>query len=165
MELPWQDSYAILSLKDKISGMLIYYDTVDLPGGSDGKKSAFNERDLALIPVLERSPRERNGSPLYCSSYLENPRDRAAWQAIVRGVAKSQTRLSANTATPAAAPTAVDLKKQKSQKKEKRKEKREEKEKKEKRKEEKKLKNKNKKTQKSHMDEAMLYIFYEELCL
>ena len=109
--------------------MLVCYDAVDLPGGSDGKKSAFNERDLALIPVLERSPRERNGNPLYCS-YLENPRDRAAWQATVRGVAKSQTRLSANTATPAAAPTAVDLKKQK-----------------------------------SHMDEAMLYIFYEELCL
>ena len=34
-----------------------------------------------------------NGNPLqyYC---LENPMDRGAWQAIVHGVAKSQTRLS-----------------------------------------------------------------------
>ena len=63
MELLWQDSYAILSLKDKFLDSL-YNDTVDLPGDSDGKKSAFSGRDPALIPVLERSPGERNGNPL-----------------------------------------------------------------------------------------------------
>ena len=32
-----------------------------LPGGSDGKESACNVRDLCLIPGLGRSPGERNG--------------------------------------------------------------------------------------------------------
>ena len=36
---------------------------------------------------------EGNGNPLQCSC-LENPRDRGAWWAAVRGVAKSQIRLS-----------------------------------------------------------------------
>ena len=30
------------------------------PGGSAGKESAWNAGDLGLIPVLGRSPRERN---------------------------------------------------------------------------------------------------------
>ena len=63
--------------KRYISGQLIYYDTVDLPGDSDGKKSTFNGRDPALTPVLERSPRERNGNPLQYSC-LEDPMERAA---------------------------------------------------------------------------------------
>ena len=36
---------------------------------------------------------EGNGTPLQCSC-LENPTDGGAWWAAVRGVAKSQTRLS-----------------------------------------------------------------------
>ena len=34
------------------------------PGGSDGKASACNLRDLGLIPGLGRSPGEGNGNPL-----------------------------------------------------------------------------------------------------
>ena len=41
-----------------------------------------------------RSPAEGDGNPLQCTC-LGNPVDREAWWATVRGVAKSQTRLSA----------------------------------------------------------------------
>ena len=37
----------------------------------------------------EDSLREENGYPLQCSC-LENPLDRGAWRAVVRGVAQSQ---------------------------------------------------------------------------
>ena len=58
------------------------------PGGSDCKESACN-RDLGLIPGLEKCPGEGNGYPLqYCD--LENFMDRGAWQATVHGVAKSR---------------------------------------------------------------------------
>ena len=57
------------------------------PGGSVGKESACNERDLALIPVLGRSPGEGKGYPLQYSC-LENSRD-----CIGYGVAKSWSRL------------------------------------------------------------------------
>ena len=61
-----------------------------VPGGSDGKESAYNVRYLGLIPGLGRSRGEGNGSPLqYCC--LENPMDRGAWQVAVHGVAKSRT--------------------------------------------------------------------------
>ena len=43
------------------------------------------------IPGLERSPEEGNGNPLQYSC-LENPMNREVWQAIVHGVAKSQTQ-------------------------------------------------------------------------
>ena len=59
-------------------------------GGSDGKESACNLRDLGLIPGLGRSPGEWNGNPLQ-QSCLENPMDRGAWRVIVHGVLKSQT--------------------------------------------------------------------------
>ena len=49
--------------------------------------------DVSLIPELGRYPGERNGNPLQ-HSCLENPMDRGAWQAIVHGIAKSQTELS-----------------------------------------------------------------------
>ena len=67
------------------------------PDDSDGKESACNARDLALIPGLERSPGEANVYPLQYSC-LENSMDRGAWWATVHGVAKSWTRLS-NTFT------------------------------------------------------------------
>ena len=63
------------------------------PGGSDGKESACNVGDPALILGLGRSPGEGNGNPLQYSC-LENPIDRGAWRATVHGVAKSRTRLS-----------------------------------------------------------------------
>ena len=46
-----------------------------------------------LTPGSGRSPGEENSSPLYYSC-LENSMDREAWQAVVHGVAKSQTQLS-----------------------------------------------------------------------
>ena len=50
-----------------------------------------NARDIrgtGLIPGLERSPGEGYGNPLQ-NSYLENPMERGAWQAMVHGVTKS----------------------------------------------------------------------------
>ena len=51
---------------------------VDLPGGSDGKASAYNAGDLGSIPGLGRSPGEGNGNPLQYSC-LGNPMDRGTW--------------------------------------------------------------------------------------
>ena len=65
----------------------------DFPDGSDGKASVYNAGDLGSIPGLGTSLGEGNGNPLQYSC-LENPRDRGAWQVIVHGIAKSQTRLS-----------------------------------------------------------------------
>ena len=62
------------------------------PGGSDGKESACNAGNLGLIPGSGTFPGEGNGYLLQYSS-LVNSTDGGAWQAIVHGVAKSQTRL------------------------------------------------------------------------
>ena len=48
------------------------------PGGSEGKVSACNARDLGSIPGLGRYPREGNGNPLQYSC-LENVMDGRAW--------------------------------------------------------------------------------------
>ena len=45
------------------------------------------------MPEVRRSPGEGNGNPLQYSC-LENPMDGRAWQAIVHGVANSQTQQS-----------------------------------------------------------------------
>ena len=64
------------------------------PGGSDGKESTCNARDLDLIPWLGRSPGEGNSYPLQYSC-LENPMDRGACRATVHGIRpQSQTRPS-----------------------------------------------------------------------
>ena len=47
---------------------------------------------MGLILGVGKSPGGGNGNPLQYS-YLENPMDRGAWQATVRGVAKSRTQL------------------------------------------------------------------------
>ena len=54
--------------------------------------NAGDSRDAAFIPRLGRSPGEEHGNPLqyFC---LENPMDRGAWRATVRGVTKSWTQL------------------------------------------------------------------------
>ena len=57
------------------------------------KESACTVGDLGLIPGLGRSSGEENGYPFQYSC-LENSKDRGAWQAIVHGVAKSQTQLN-----------------------------------------------------------------------
>ena len=46
--------------------------------------------DTGSIPGSGRLPGEGNGNLLQCSC-LENPVDRGAWRATVRGVAKSWT--------------------------------------------------------------------------
>ena len=50
----------------------------ELPGGSDGKASAYNVGDPGSIPGSGRSPGEGNGNPFQYSC-LENPMDRGAW--------------------------------------------------------------------------------------
>ena len=54
---------------------------------------AGDVRDSGLIPERGTPPGEGNGNLLQ-HSCLENPMDGGAWQTIVHGVAKSQTRLS-----------------------------------------------------------------------
>ena len=61
-------------------------------GGSDSKAFAYSVGDLGSIPGSGRSSGEGNGNPLQYS-YLENPVDRGAQQATVRGDAKSWTQL------------------------------------------------------------------------
>ena len=63
------------------------------PGGSVGKESACSVGDPSSIPESGRSPGEENGNTLQYSC-VENPMDEGAWQVTVRGVSKSQTRLS-----------------------------------------------------------------------
>ena len=62
----------------------------DFSDGSDSKESACNAGDPDSIPGSGRSPGERHGNPLQYSC-LENPMDRAAWQATDHGVTKSPT--------------------------------------------------------------------------
>ena len=50
----------------------------DFAGGSDGKMSVYNVRDLGSIPGLGRFPGEGNGNPLQYSC-LEDPMDGGAW--------------------------------------------------------------------------------------
>ena len=55
--------------------------------------SAGDLRDEGSIPGSGRSSGVGSGNPLQYSC-LQNSMDRGAWQAIVHGAAKSQTRLS-----------------------------------------------------------------------
>ena len=72
---------------------LLYDLLMGFPGVSDSRESACNARDPGLIPGLERSPGEGNGSPLQYSC-LEKSMDRGVWWATVHEVAESQTQLS-----------------------------------------------------------------------
>ena len=56
-------------------------------------QSAFNARNLGLIPGSGRNPGEENDNPLQFS-LLENSMDRGALWFMCHGVAKSQTQLS-----------------------------------------------------------------------
>ena len=62
------------------------------PGGSDCNESACNVGDQGLISGLGISLGEGNGNPLQYSC-LENPMDRAAWQATVHGITKNWSQL------------------------------------------------------------------------
>ena len=61
---------AAMKLKDAYS--------LDFPGGSDGKESAYNAGDRGSIPGSGRSPGESNGNPLQYSC-LENAMDGGGW--------------------------------------------------------------------------------------
>ena len=52
--------------------------SIDSPGGSDGKAYAYNAGDLGSIPGLGRSLGERNGNPLQ-GSCLKNPIEGGTW--------------------------------------------------------------------------------------
>ena len=54
----------------------------DFPGGSDGKASVYNVRDLGSIPGLGRFPGEGNDNPLQYSC-LENSMDGGAWCSLL----------------------------------------------------------------------------------
>ena len=56
-------------------------------GGSDGKASTCNARDLGSIPGSGRSPGEGINNLLQYSC-LENPMDKGAWWATVHGVVR-----------------------------------------------------------------------------
>ena len=51
------------------------------------------KNDLGSVPGLGRLPGEGHDYPLQYS-WLENSMEREAWRATVRGITKSQTRLS-----------------------------------------------------------------------
>ena len=76
----------------KFQHMNLEWRTAGLPGGSDGKESAYHSGDLGSISRTGRSPGGGSGYPLQYSC-LENPMDREAWWATVHGVAKSRTHL------------------------------------------------------------------------
>ena len=59
-------------------------------GGSEGKVSACNARDLSLTLRLGGSPGEGNGNPLQYSC-LENPMDGGDWWATPWGPKESET--------------------------------------------------------------------------
>ena len=71
--------------------LIFYIDRKGFPAGAVEKvpTNAGDARDAGSIPGSGRSPGEGNGNPLQYSC-LENSMDRGAWQAAVRGVAKSQ---------------------------------------------------------------------------
>ena len=66
-------------------------DIMGFPCGSKCKESACNPEDLGSISEWGRCPGERNDIQDSC---LENSMKRGAWQALIHGVAKSQTQLS-----------------------------------------------------------------------
>ena len=62
----------------------MYDTTYDFPIAQMVKNLPSMQETGALIPESERSPGKGNGKPLQYS-YLENSKDRGAWQATVHG--------------------------------------------------------------------------------
>ena len=73
--------------------LLLGSPTTTSPGDSGDKASACNSADMGSIPGSGRSPGGGNGNPIQYS-WLENPMDRRALWATVRGVTKSRIQLS-----------------------------------------------------------------------
>ena len=72
---------------------IIFLKKNDFPGGSDGKASVYNVKDLGSIPGLGRSPGGGHGNHFSILAWRISM-DRGAWQTTVHGVAKSWTQLS-----------------------------------------------------------------------
>ena len=98
----WKSAYFSHDIREhEFSVMGLYKLWVNCPLFSNMKNRrmwsevawACNGGDLGSIPEWGRSPGEQNGYPLQYSC-LENFMDRGAWQATVRGVAKSWTWLT-----------------------------------------------------------------------
>ena len=66
----------------------------NFPGGSDGRASVYNVRDLGSIPGLGRFPGEGNGNPLQYFLPWKSHGRRSLVQATIHGVTKSRARLS-----------------------------------------------------------------------
>ena len=100
-KLPYDQIIPLLDMYPKIKQkiLLMWKDTCSpmfiegFPGGSDGKESSCNARDLGSIPGLGRSPGGGHGNPLQYSC-LGNPMDRGVWQTTVHIEAKSGTEMS-----------------------------------------------------------------------
>ena len=73
-------------------GVLLFGASQVVPVVKNPPANAGDVRDMGSIPALGRSPGGGHGNPLQYSC-LENPMDRGAWWAIVRGVSKSQPQL------------------------------------------------------------------------
>ena len=82
-------------LEELIGGFIKFIKcyTLGFLGGSNGKEFACSAGDPGWIPGLGRSPGERNDNPLQYP-WQEIPMDGGAWQAIVHGVAKSQSNFT-----------------------------------------------------------------------
>ena len=76
----FNDSNDLISI-ERLFGEILLLDEGFL-GGSDGKESACNAGDQALISGWGRSSEEGNGYP-FQYSFLENSMDRGDWQATV----------------------------------------------------------------------------------
>ena len=68
------DSYGMSFIIMVHEGYWCFSRSLDFPGGSDSKASAYSAGDPGSIPGLGRSPGEGNGNPLQYSC-LENPMD------------------------------------------------------------------------------------------
>ena len=81
---------------------------MDFLGGSDGKVSVYNVRDLGSIPGLGRFPGEGNGNPLQYSC-LEKPMDGGAWCRLLSMGSQSRARLSDFTSPDPHPPSACSV--------------------------------------------------------
>ena len=83
-KIPWTEepgrlqSHGVAKSQTQLNDFTFTFTRQDFPGGSDGKVSVYNVRDLGSIPGLGRFPGEGNGNPLQYSC-LENLMDRGAW--------------------------------------------------------------------------------------
>ena len=97
----------INNIHDQVLWFPLEHDIHGLPRRCSSKKST---RDAGLIPRLGRFPEGENNNQLQYSC-LKNPTDRAAWQAIIYGVIKSQIWLNnwAHTQTISISSSTISL--------------------------------------------------------